>query len=109
MRAQSESAGGRARVVCIFVILVQGVVRIWQWLCSWVGVLYQSNKEVYSAYGISVVVSPFRLFCVAICRYSYVCVLMGGEIYILTFYTLSMVVIIGVYDLSVEVELHTFI
>ena len=51
--------------------------------------LYRSYKEVYSAYG--------------------VCVMMGGEIYILVFDTLSMVVIIGMYDLSVEVDLYTYI
>ena len=44
---------------------------------------------MYSAYGVSV--------------------MLGGEIYILVFDTLSMVVIIGMYDLSVEVDLYTYI
>ena len=38
-----------------------------------------------------------------------VCVMIGGEIYILILDTLSMVVIMGMYDLSVEVELYTYI
>ena len=38
-----------------------------------------------------------------------VCVMIGGEMYILIFDTLSTVVIMGMYDLSVEVDLCTYI
>ena len=45
---------------------------------------------------------PFSLvLCSCMSLFVRVCVMMGGEIYILIFDTLSMIVMIGMYDLSV--------
>jgi hypothetical protein len=53
---------------------------------------------------------PFSIvLCSYVSLFVRVCVMICGEIYILIFDTLSMVVIMGMYDLSVEVDLYTYI
>jgi hypothetical protein len=49
---------------------------------AWMGVQYQSNKEVYYTYTVYVVVSTCLLFCVVICRYSCACVCVHIHIYV---------------------------